>query len=337
MGGVYAYIVTLIPTPEYYARHKDFARKFVNLGPKNGFSGIVTYHTLKGRFVNADRYRDGKVVWQVYDPEGRPSLGGALAILEPGMEIYGGTPAMYSISVETPEVTVEACKRCKMQDCHCQASGGGCYCQTIGHEWDDHVDPTPPVTPPGGTGGGGGGSTGAEDDDQNSLSPKELMNSSKFVGYSTSGDCMQGCIKILANYGIYTSTTSVLILATEGLNGHLDIHPEQYMDGVNAINWHINTGRPIIVGISYGWGSGVGNYNAATDHFVVITGIGFDSNVDLYYYTYMETGTSNTDKGCNTEVNRLYIEPGIPDIGSDNGMLGGGNYHVTEIRVNDGE
>lgn len=155
-NGMYVYIASVIPTPEYYARHKDFGRRFVNLGKKDGFSGLVVYHTLEGYFVNADKYRNGKRVGQVYDPAGGLSLEKALTLLEPEVTVYGGTPAMYSLNVETPEVLVQACRRCKMQDCHCQDSGGGCYCQTIGHEWDDHVDPpTPPVTPPGGGTGGG--------------------------------------------------------------------------------------------------------------------------------------------------------------------------------------
>lgn len=58
--GLYAYIATIIPAPQYYARHKDFGRRFVNLGDKGDFSGFVIYHTLSGEFVNADRYDGGK-------------------------------------------------------------------------------------------------------------------------------------------------------------------------------------------------------------------------------------------------------------------------------------
>lgn len=162
------------------------------------------------------------------------------------------------------------------------------------------------------------------------------MDESKFVGYSTSGDCMQGCIQILANYGIYSPTTSVFILATEGLKGSLDIHAERYMDGVNIINRHINQGRPIIVGISRGWGMGVGNSNAATDHFVVVTGRGYDIDANLYYFTYMETGVSDPSRGCNVDTNRLYIDSSIPDIVDHSPLIGTTDYHVTEVRVNDG-
>ncbi|WP_281671020.1 hypothetical protein [Rikenella microfusus] len=331
-NGMYVYVASLIPVPEYYAQHKDFGRRFVNLG-KNDFSGLVIYHTIDGCFVNADKYRNGKMIKQAYDPVGTSSLESALTELEPNMTVYGGTPTMYSVSMETPEITVQACQRCGMQDCYCQSSGGGCYCQTIGHE-GEREDP-PPVPPGGGsTGGGGGGGSGSTGGETDNTTPRELMDISKFVGYLTSGDCMQGCIQILANYGIRTYSVSTIIMATEGTNGQLNIYPRSYIDGVNAINRHINAGRPIIAGISRGWGIGVGNYNAATDHFVVITGRGIDYNTGKYYYTYMETGTSNSTQGCNTNNNRLYLDPVIPILEDLSGM-NGDKYRVTEVRIND--
>lgn len=248
---------------------------------------------------------------------------------------------MYSMSIETPEVTVEACQRCGMQDCHCQASGGGCYCQTIGHEWDDHVDPTPPpVTPPGGTGGGGGGSTGAEDDDQNSLSPKELMNVSKFVSYAISKDCMEGCKRILANYGINTPGSLLNAIQLLQRNGNvINTLAANYLDALNEINNHINNGRPIIVGIVYRYGDMTGNIDGLTNHFVVITGRGYDINTNQYYYTYMETGAINPSDGCNTDINRLYVDPNNPTVNgptftNPHGFVGNNPYHVTQVRPN---
>lgn len=158
-NGLYAYIATLIPTPEYYARHKNYNQTFINLGAKNGFSGLVIYHSLNGRFVNADKYSDGVRVAQVYDPVERPSLSEALERLAPDLQISGGTPVMYALDkeIDVPGVTVQACQRCKMQECYCQSSGAGCYCSTIGNEGNLEKPTTPPVDPPGGGGGGGGG------------------------------------------------------------------------------------------------------------------------------------------------------------------------------------
>lgn len=49
----------------------------------------------------------------------------------------------------------------------------------------------------------------------------------------------------------------------------------------------------------------------ATDHWIVITGRGYDENQKMYYYTYMETGysTGQVDKACDTTNNRLYYDP----------------------------
>ncbi len=158
-NGLYTYIATLVPTPEYYARHRDYGRKFINLGDKNGFSGLVIYHSLDGRFVNADKYSDGVRVAQVYDPVERPSLSEALEVLAPDLRISSGTPAMYALDkeIDVPPVVVKACQTCKMQECYCQSSGAGCYCSTIGNEGNLEKPTTPPVDPPGGGNGGGGG------------------------------------------------------------------------------------------------------------------------------------------------------------------------------------
>ena len=166
--GLYAYIATLIPTPEYYARHRNYGRTFVNLGSKGRFSGLVVYHTLGGRFVNADKYRDGVRVAQVYDPAVSPSLSEALDRLAPGLKISGGTPAMYALDkeIDAPEVHVQACQQCGMQECYCQSSGAGCYCTTIGNEGNPEK-PTPPNIPPGSDDGGGGDGGGGGNEDEN--------------------------------------------------------------------------------------------------------------------------------------------------------------------------
>lgn len=336
--GLYAYIATIIPTPEYYARHKNFGRKFVILGDKGDFSGWMIGHNLQGRMVSIARYAAGTKTQYWYDSDGSGIPAGAVTQMLEGAAIYSGTRAMYEQHIEAPDVFAYACQRCKMQDCHCQGGGAGCFCR-IKDETEETEPPKPP-TPPGPPidGGGGGGSPGGNQGNQDGdVSPKELMNPAFFVGYSTSGDCMKGCIQILAKYGIHTSYTSIITLATQGLNQQLNILAAEYYDGVNAINRHINAGRPIIVGVSRGWSIDAGNYNEATDHFVVITGRGFDADANLYYFTYMETGCSNPTVGCNTDTNRLYIDVSVPDLVDHSPSLDGVDvYHVTEVRVNDG-
>lgn len=337
--GMYAYVATIIPTPEYYARHKNFGRKFVILGDKGEFSGWMIAHNMQGHMVSMARYVDGMKTQYWYDGDGSGIPAAAVKQMLDGGTVYSGTRAMYNVHVEAPDVFAYACQRCKMQDCHCKAGGGGCFC-TIKDDTEE-TDPTPPKppTPPidGSGGDGGGGSSGGNQGNQDGdVSPKELMNPAFFVGYLVSGDCMQGCIQILAKYGIRTPYTSIITLATQGLNQQLNILAAEYYDGVNAINRHINAGRPIIVGVSRGWSIDAGNYNGATDHFVVVTGRGFDADANLYYFTYMETGVSDAS-GYNTDTNRLYIDVSVPDLVDYSPLVGKEPYHVTEVRVNDGK
>lgn len=102
---------------------------------------------------------------------------------------------------------------------------------------------------------------------------------------------------------------------------------------------HINAGRPIIVGIFYDPTFNTTNADGLTNHFVVITGRGYDANAGQYYYTYMETGAMNPSDGCNTDVNRLYVDPynttvDGPVFMNPNGYVGKTPYLVTQIRPN---
>ena len=160
--GLYAYIATIIPTPRYYARHKDFGRRFVNLGDKGDFSGFVIYHTLSGEFVNADRYEGGRMTAQVYDTGSEAADRYAAAQMLGDVELYGNGPSMYALNLEAPEVTATACKECKIQDCKCKMNGAlPCTCV-----------PTDPPLPPKDTTANkpkppaGGGTTPDEDKDK---------------------------------------------------------------------------------------------------------------------------------------------------------------------------
>lgn len=187
--GMYAYVATIIPTPEYYARHKNFGRKFVILGDKGEFSGWMIAHNMQGRMVSMARYVDGMKTQYWYDGDGSGIPAAAVKQMLDGGTVYSGTRAMYNVHVEAPDVFAYACQRCKMQDCHCKAGGGGCFC-TIKDDTEE-TDPTPPKppTPPidgsggNGGGGGGGGSTGFQTaiatklfkDLKNSLDPNKWI------------------------------------------------------------------------------------------------------------------------------------------------------------------
>jgi hypothetical protein len=74
---------------------------------------------------------------------------------------------------------------------------------------------------------------------------------------------------------------------------------------VAVIDRHLDAGRGITVGLDYKPSSPNAD---GTDHFVVITGRGYDSASGQYYYTYMDPGRSDASRGCNTTTNRLYVD-----------------------------
>lgn len=158
--GLYAYIATIVPTPDYYDRHKNFGRTFVNLGDKDGFSGFVIYHDLNGNFVNADRYDDGEMTAQAYDEGSDAADRYAAAQLLGDTELYGNGPSLYSLHIEAPEVTATACQTCKMQNCQCKMNGA-LPCECLGSETEQQKDTTKKETTPQ---GGGGGPTTDKDD-----------------------------------------------------------------------------------------------------------------------------------------------------------------------------
>ena len=163
--GLYAYIATIVPTPDYYDRHKNFGRTFVNLGDKDGFSGFVIYHDLNGFFVNADRYDDGEMTAQAYDEGNDAADRYAAAQLLGDTELYGNGPSLYSLHIEAPEVTATACQTCKMQNCQCKMNGA-LPCECLGSETEQQKDTTKKDPKPQ---GGGGGPTTDKDDGKKQL------------------------------------------------------------------------------------------------------------------------------------------------------------------------
>ena len=142
-----------MPTPDYYDRHKNFGRTFVNLGDKDGFSGFVIYHDLNGFFVNADRYDDGEMTAQAYDEGNDAADRYAAAQLLGDTELYGNGPSLYSLHIEAPEVTATACQTCKMQNCQCKMNGA-LPCECLGSETEQQKDTTKKDPKPQGGGGG---------------------------------------------------------------------------------------------------------------------------------------------------------------------------------------
>ena len=168
-----------------------------------------------------------------------------------------------------------------------------------------------------------------------------LGDKNKFVGYKTNGitNCLDLCKLILKNYGLtsYGSSSHVFKLMYEK-NGKLvhygnNIH-ENYQKAIDCIDRHLESGRPIIVGINHTIGN---EYNeGATDHFVVIYGNGYDEDIDCYYYNYYEVGKSDINKGYDDILNRLIFKDGIYFYNPKSSRRDGVRFDVTQVRPNDG-
>ncbi|WP_294597924.1 hypothetical protein [uncultured Rikenella sp.] len=100
----FCYIASIVPTPEYYARHKDIAREFRYAGSKGLFSGFVVYQTLDGVPVAISDYRDGRVVRHDYFPRvTRENADSVMTVMDEVMEdvsFQAGTPTAYLLNAE---------------------------------------------------------------------------------------------------------------------------------------------------------------------------------------------------------------------------------------------
>lgn len=168
------------------------------------------------------------------------------------------------------------------------------------------------------------------------------MKDEYFFGYEITKDCLVGSKKILEKYGITNPGTSsnVYQLMVEQ-NGNL-VHygnagavSANYSNALACIDRHLQDGRPIIIGINHS--PNMNRNEGATDHFMVITGKGYDSDKQQYYYTYADPGRKSAATGCDMENNRLYYNPDTcefydPEAGKDNDR-----FDVTQVRPNDGK
>ena len=187
----------------------------------------------------------------------------------------------------------------------------------------------------GGTSGGGNNSTpGGE----NGIKPNvELMDISKFVAYN--GDCLTTCIAFLQNYNCPPGSPEYVYQLRIERNGEEVYYDSDYQNtyqkAIACIDRHLDAGRPILVGTSY-QSSHPGNHDATTDHFVVITGRGYDANRGMYYYTYMDSAYGSSQVACNLEINRLYYDEVNYTFHQENYRTDNVLQHVTHIRPNDG-
>lgn len=147
---------------------------------------------------------------------------------------------------------------------------------------------------------------------------------------------------MLKNHGVttYGNSQQVYQLTWEQ-NGKL-VHygnaadvKSNYTKALACIDRHLKDNRPIIIGVNH---SPDKNRNeGATDHFMLVTGKGYDSVKGQYYYTYTDPGRTDAANGCNTENNRLYYDPNSNEFYDKEGDKDNKRFDVTQVRPNDGK
>lgn len=166
-----------------------------------------------------------------------------------------------------------------------------------------------------------------------------LGDASKFVAWGTNGmtNCLDHCKLILKRYGLtkFGSSSNMYVLLMEsadGLKYTCNNPKEKYESAIACIDKHLETGRPIIVGVNHTFGN---TYNeGTTDHFVVIYGREFDG--ENWNYMYYEVGKGNVMAGYNDKTNRfIYIKGKYPkfyDPASE--IRNHARYDVIQVRPN---
>ena len=171
----------------------------------------------------------------------------------------------------------------------------------------------------------------------------DLADEFCFEGFDVSGDCMIGAQYYMTCIGQtnFGSRLCVYLLGYESTdnNGNhvFNIYSNDRLENaIESIDDHLEDGSSIIVGLDYKDGT---LNEGTTDHFVVVTGRGYDTTEKQYYYTYVETArySSNSESAISTTTNRLYYDSTNHTFGGDRSFGTDAYYNVTQVRPNNGE
>lgn len=305
------------------------------------FDGSVLFYEINGSFVNGWRYKDGKIV----------------ATISPKIQEEAEEVILESQTRVIVENCYDECYTTVYEECYEQGwaepddefgfsfgSTVNCFpvyveeCTTHCDYYDDGSDTNENWN---GEYPSGGSNTSGNNNNENqqetiSKGPVELMDTKKFKGWYNGANCYDLCTATLKSYGLtyFGSPNDAFRLAYEEDKQLLSWgkNPsENYSNAIRCIDEHLNAGRPIIVGVNYDFSLG---YNeGTTDHFIVITGRGYDTDYGEYYYTFMDNATSIVDKGCSLN-NRLYFDGNIDFSGNS---MSGQFYDVIQVRPNNGK
>lgn len=171
----------------------------------------------------------------------------------------------------------------------------------------------------------------------------ELIDPNKFSPYIKDKSCYLNSTEIVANHGYggnkNKSSRKHVFKLLEEVDGELyyygDDIADNYQNAINCINRHLDNGRVIIVGVNHSPNQLI-NENA-TDHFIVISGRGFDPILRKHYHTYYEVGSAKPT-GYNPVQNRLIYDPeNLEFYDPISFRRDKARYDVTQVRPNDGD
>lgn len=110
----FCYIASIVPTPEYYARHKNIGKEFQYAGSKGDFSGFVVYQTLDGIPAAITSYQDGNATRHEYFPrvtkKNADSVATVMDDVTGAVSYLGGRFIDFEDDVEKPPLVTEEVK-----------------------------------------------------------------------------------------------------------------------------------------------------------------------------------------------------------------------------------
>lgn len=109
----------------------------------------------------------------------------------------------------------------------------------------------------------------------------------------------------------------VYVAARENGRGRVSVSASRSEEMLNMIDSELESGRPVIVGVTYKKQTGERYNEGITDHFVVISGRGYDENGT--YYTFQDPANGGT--------NKFRLDPQSGRLSGKGDMIG--TYDVT--------
>lgn len=176
-----------------------------------------------------------------------------------------------------------------------------------------------------------------KESDKGDLSEKQLpYDTTKYPGYQSGvRNCMDVSKSILkemlgANANIGSPANCQQLW--QEINGQMTLvgNAKEIFDTINS---HLEQNRPILTGVDYQNGH-PGNNDKTTDHWIVISGRGYDEIKGEYYFAYIESGRSLSQaSNATSESNRLYYdEKNNTFVGQSE--FNNKTYTLTQIRPN---